>query len=155
MVKIYIIRHGNALSPEVDPERPLSLDGKNQVEKIGAFLKKNSVCVERIIHSGKRRAEQTACIIAQHIGYSDSMEVERGLAPNTPVKDMASFLKTTQGSVMLVGHLPFMSYLASALVSEQGMFPFMVFNEAAAACFTKEEKDKNFHLVWFVSPDNI
>jgi Histidine phosphatase superfamily (branch 1) len=64
LMRLYLMQHGAALAKDVDPARPLSEQGEQDVRRIAAFLARAGVGVGRIWHSGKRRAEQTAELLA-------------------------------------------------------------------------------------------
>ena len=59
-MKLYLVQHGEACAEDVDPERPLTAQGRADVERLAAFLQQAGIQVGRVIHSGKLRAEQTA-----------------------------------------------------------------------------------------------
>lgn len=64
-MKLYLVQHGEAVSKQEDPERPLSEQGTRDVQAMAGFLKHAGIKVVRVWHSGKRRAEQTAIILAK------------------------------------------------------------------------------------------
>ena len=78
------------------------------------------VAVDRIRHSGKLRAEQTATIFAEKLRPRQGVSVQSVLGPNDDVRPMAKTLATESGSLMLVGHLPFLSRLAGFLLTGEG-----------------------------------
>ena len=41
-MKIYLVQHGESVLEEVNPEKPLSPDGREEVGKIAKFLAKRS-----------------------------------------------------------------------------------------------------------------
>ena len=51
-----------------DPERSLTPRGEEETRKISKAAKRQGVCPKKIYHSGKKRAEQTAEIIAEQAG---------------------------------------------------------------------------------------
>ena len=53
-MRLYLIRHGDALGPEVDPARPLSQRGRNEAERLGAYLGSLSLELSEIWHSNRR-----------------------------------------------------------------------------------------------------
>ena len=61
---LYLVRHGDAVGADVNPTRPLSEEGREEVLKVAHHLKKNRIEVDHIWHSGKVRAIETAEIIA-------------------------------------------------------------------------------------------
>lgn len=66
-MKIYLMRHGTPLPKVNDQERPLSDQGRDDVERMADFLQKGGVQVEGIFHSGKTRARQTAEIMTSRL----------------------------------------------------------------------------------------
>ena len=63
-MRIYLTQHGLAVPKDVDPDRPLSEQGRQDVQRLADFLKNTGAQVEQVLHSGKTRAEQTATILA-------------------------------------------------------------------------------------------
>ena len=59
-MRLFLVQHGKVLPKDVDLERGLSESGKQDVANVAAFLARGSVQVERIFHSGKKRAWETA-----------------------------------------------------------------------------------------------
>ena len=63
-MNLYLIRHGEAAGGEMDPG--LSARGINDVWRIAAFLRDRAgVRPVEILHSTKRRARETASILAE------------------------------------------------------------------------------------------
>ena len=60
-MRLYLARHGEAKSKLEDANRPLTLRGKKEVEKVAKYLAENKdIHLEVIMHSRKLRAKQTA-----------------------------------------------------------------------------------------------
>ena len=153
-MRLYLVRHGNALSKEADQERPLSDEGRMQASKMASFIKPQRIEVEAIWQSGKTRALQTAETMGAAV-YSRSGIVEhRGLEPNDPVKPIAKELKKETSELMIVGHLPFMDRLASALLAPEKDQEFVCFDEATVACLERDG-DGEWSLLWLVSPQLV
>lgn len=71
-MKLYLVQHGEASAKTVDPERPLTELGRTDVEQLARFLGEAGVRIERVMHSGKLRAVQTAeCLAAGIRSWSD------------------------------------------------------------------------------------
>lgn len=113
---IYLVQHGEAKTKEEDPERSLTENGKNEVERVADWAAQAGLKVDKIRHSGKRRAEQTAELFAEKLSLEDKAVAVSGLAPLDDVKPVAEVLQQKTQSVMLVGHLPFLNRLASYLL---------------------------------------
>ena len=64
-MKLYLVRHGEALSEHVARERPLSDKGKRDAAAMAAFLGRAGIRVAEVQHSGKARARETAELLSQ------------------------------------------------------------------------------------------
>ena len=62
---LYLVQHGAAVPEQEDPERPLSAQGAEDVERLAGLLAHLGVSVARVLHSGKTRAAQTAAKLAE------------------------------------------------------------------------------------------
>ena len=117
---VYLVRHGEAVAEEIDPARPLTEKGKAEVEATARGLWDEGARVEEIWHSGKLRAKQTAEILARVLNISKVIEKE-GLKPNDPVTPIAELIRQTNKTILIAGHLPFLTKLASLLQPELGV----------------------------------
>ena len=114
-MKLYLMQHGEACAKDVDPERPLTNEGRLDVERMGAFLKRSGVKVRRVIHSGKLRAQQTAEILADLIAPEVESEVSGLMNPNDNPRAFDWQAESWDQDTLIVGHLPFMAGLVSHL----------------------------------------
>ena len=87
-MSLYLMQHGEACTKDVDPERPLTDMGRADVERVALLLKQTGVGIDRILHSGKLRAAQTAQIITYVLAPSIELEVSGEINPNA---DPAAF----------------------------------------------------------------
>jgi len=117
-MKLFLVRHGEAVSSDVDPVRPLSGTGKAVVAKVGRHLKGLGIRVADIRCSTKARALQTAQIIAEEIAPGQAPAETQGLKPNDPVEPVVRQLEGETRDTMIVGHLPFLPALAGRLLGE-------------------------------------
>ncbi len=115
-MKLYLVRHGEALAKEIDPDQSLSEAGRANVERLAAFVGQRGVRAARILHSGKTRARQTAEILAEAMADAGACAARDGLAPNDPTAPVADAFAESQDDTVLVGHLPFLGDLAARLV---------------------------------------
>ena len=72
-MKLYLMQHGNAMSKAENSERPLSEKGQQDVEGISAFLARSKSKISEIRHSGKRRTEETAHIVARRLALHEGV----------------------------------------------------------------------------------
>jgi phosphohistidine phosphatase len=158
-VKLYLVQHGEARSKAEDPQRPLTERGREDVARVAAFAATAGLWVGQIRHSGKRRAEETASILAEHLSPTEGVVVISELAPRDDVRPMAEalrppFIPPSGGEpVMLVGHLPFLDRLASLLVTGDAERSIVRFQMGGIVCLVREEK--NWTVGWMVTPDVI
>jgi phosphohistidine phosphatase len=113
---VYLVRHGEAVSAEVDPSRPLTQASWLAVERLAGWAAAADIRPDELLHSGKLRAEQTAEILADYLMPAKGATVRRGLGPDDDVRPLAESLAATDHRLMIVGHLPFMGHLVSQLV---------------------------------------
>jgi len=112
---IYLVQHGAAKAEAEDPQRSLTDEGRRTVERIGEHLAKCGVAPDRVEHSDKLRARQTAEILAAKLHPAHGIVQVSSLAPNDDVEPTRVRLNQEIGTVMLVGHLPHLSRLVSRL----------------------------------------
>lgn len=115
-MKLYLAQHGQAVDKKIDPERPLSEQGRLQVRNVANYLRLADVDIEGIYHSGKSRAAQTAEIFASVLGIQHLDKLE-GLNPNDAVEPLVQTINSWTTDSMLVGHIPFLPRMISRLLT--------------------------------------
>jgi phosphohistidine phosphatase len=151
-MRLYLVQHGDAVPEQEDPARPLSETGRSDVAKVARFLAAIGVHVSRVLHSGKRRAEETAAILGAALGGTP--EARAGLNPKDPTGGVAGEAAAWDQDAMLVGHLPFMAKLASRLVAgreEAGMFAFQ---PGTIVCLERGDRPR-WTIAWMIRPDML
>lgn len=151
-MKIYLVRHGEATSKAADSRRPLTAQGRQDVEKMAAFVKGLDLQVEEIRHSGKTRAAQTAEILGAALAPSGGVVEGVDLDPNDPVKPLKRELSKRDEDLMVVGHLPFLARLASELLGATKSKQVVTFPPAGMACLERGE-DGTWSVCWVTGPD--
>jgi phosphohistidine phosphatase len=146
---LYLVQHGIPVGEDVDPKRPLSDRGIEDVTKMAEFLK--DVRVNAVYHSGKDRARQTAEILAKTSGVSP--QEEKDLKPMDDPRVWEKRLKKMNEDTMLVGHLPFMGYLASLLLTGDQDSLIVAFKQGAMVCLRRESSV--WTLQWMVMPELV
>ena len=151
-MKLYLIRHGDAVSSQVDPQRPLSEQGFADIRKVASFIKPLKISVEHIRHSGKLRAAQTAEILAESFLVEKDCSAHKDLGPNDDVTILADELEAYDTDLMIVGHLPFLAYLASLLVSGKKTANVAAFDAGAIACLNRRNRGR-WQIEWMINPE--
>jgi phosphohistidine phosphatase len=152
-MKLILVRHGEAKSETEDPERSLSEKGKRDVERMAQWAGKSGIKVHEIRHSGKRRAEQTAHIMGKQIPSRNGVVRVTGISPNDDPAPIANLINQEDEPLMLVGHLPFLSRLASHLLLNNPSCSLLQFPTAAMVCLEKMENQ--WSLAWGITPDLV
>lgn len=151
-MEIYLVQHAEAKSEQEDPERPLTGKGMKEAERIAETLEKVGVKAKHIMHSGKLRAKQTAEIFAKHLGTIETREM-LGLSPNDNPIMAKTFLESAKEPVMLVGHMPHLSKLASMLITQNPEQETIRFQMGGVVCLEKDEKDGKWRIKWLITPE--
>lgn len=150
--RLYIQQHGDALPKQEDAARPLSSKGFYDIKHIAEHMAEKDVLIQRIVHSGKLRAEQTAEIISDKLVPDVMPEALSGISPNdNPVKFIED-LGIVEGAVFVVSHMPFVSNLCSTLLVGNPDAQFR-FTPGTVACLGYEEGQ--WSLLCLVSPEDL
>jgi len=152
-MRLYLIQHGEAAPEEVDPARPLTAKGSQDVKKIASFLKQSGLGSILIRHSGKLRAQQTAEILAS---FLPDCQVQQGenLAPLDPVSKVAQEIAKMTLDLILVGHLPHLGKLASFLLTGSEEKNPLAFRQGGVVCLERRES-QIWQVAWMIIPDLI
>jgi phosphohistidine phosphatase len=148
---LYLVQHGAAIDKELDPARPLAPEGRQTVERTGAFLAARSLRPVRIEHSGKLRARQTAEILASHVKPPQGVEEVEGIAPLDDVDETVDRIGEERDDLMLVGHLPHLSRLAASLVTGSDEPPVARFQMGGVLCLEREDEG-DWAIAWLIVP---
>lgn len=121
MKTLYLFRHGDAESSrDSDYNRNLSEEGKTMTLLMGEDLKAAGTVIEKIISSGAPRAKVTAETIAEKISYPpENIEFDNIIYDAKIGDELLPLIQKTPdtiSSLMIVGHNPVLSDLASSLV---------------------------------------
>ena len=148
---LYLAQHGHSLPEEDDPNRGLCDQGLMEVQFVADLARDRDVPVSRILHSGKKRAYQTARIFAAELIPGVLPEVMDGLNPMDDVTRIAELINPDSNE-MLVGHLPFLEKLVSYLVIGSVETPVLQFQNGGIACLDKLPKNGPWVIKWTLYP---
>ena len=153
-MKVYLVRHGEAVEAHMDPSRPLDSEGIRNAEKVARFLKQAEIKVEKIWHSKKKRAQQTAEIIKSKINSSASLIEKDCLSPNDSPQTIFNEVIQLKEDVMIVGHLPFLDRLTSLFVIQDESNCLVVFNPATTVIL-EGQSFQPFRITSVIQPDML
>lgn len=149
---LYLVQHGRAAPSDIDPERGLTAEGRAEVERIAGVAGGYGVKVAAILHSGKKRARETAEIFSAMLGPGISVTAVSGMDPNDDVISFAAGL-STEDDRMLVGHLPFMERLASYLITGSPDKPVFSFQNGGIVCLDLHRSSRTWAVKWALMPN--
>jgi len=120
-MEIYLLRHGMAeqgIAGGSDSQRALTEEGRRALRDVLRRAHRADVNPSLILSSPYRRAVETAREAAEALGYRSPVEQTKALLPDAPPQDVWDEIRQRQGesAVLLVGHEPMMSSLASFLM---------------------------------------
>ena len=148
---LYLVQHGKNLTKTEDPEKGLSVDGKLDTERIAGVANGYRVKVSRIVHSGKKRARETAEIMASVLSPTNGLETLKGMNPLDDVRTFAASLELDM-NIMLVGHLPFLERLIGLLVCGDPDRTVFKLQNSGILCIDRVPEVKNPVIRWALMP---
>lgn len=154
-MKLYLVQHGDAKPKSEDPDRPLTEEGRRDVTRVATFARRADVQVAQIRHSGKRRAEETAAILAEHLAPIGGVVALPGLGPRDDADWIAELLSRETEPLMLVGHLPFMDRLSGLLVAGSQERAVVTFQKGGIVCLQRDPRTWTWTVCWMVTPGLI
>ena len=146
----YLVRHGDAQSAQVDPQRPLSARGRAEVAELAQLALSRDVQVAEIRHSGILRAQETAAILAGYLNPPDGVHPSAGLLPEDDPEIAKAEIDAAGQPIMLVGHLPYVGRLAALLVMGNAAQSIGEFSPATMVCCTKI--GARWRIEWQIAP---
>ena len=149
---LYLVQHGKSLSKDVDPDQGLSEEGIAETKRIADVARGYRVKVSLIRQSGKKRARQTAEILAEALSPANGVAEVSGLKPMDDVAVCAATLDAA-ADIMLVGHLPFMERMASFLVTGSMEKPIFRFQNSGIVCLEKDPQSGSWIIAWALMPN--
>lgn len=151
-MKLYLVQHAKAVSKDVDPERSLSDQGRQDIQKVAAFIKSLNLSVDYLWHSTKKRAIQTVEILAEVIKINKEKIERQGLAPNDNVMAIKDEIVSAQHDTMIVSHMPFVSKLASLLLTGHELAATVKFRQGGIVVLNSSEPNQ-WQIEWIVVPE--
>lgn len=151
-MELYLVQHSESKSKEEDPERGLSDLGFSNIRKMAEFARKLDICVDTIFHSDKLRAKQTANELADAVHYMTGLKQRDGIAPMDEIIPMKDEINKSDKNIMIVGHLPYLDKLSSALLCGDQNKNILGFQCGCIVKIGKSERAEGWDLQWMITP---
>ncbi len=152
-MNLYLVRHATALSEFDDPLRGLSAEGLADIETVAGIVAGSGAKPKRIVQSGKKRAAETAEVLARHLRFTGTIELGDGLEPMDIADTWLDRIDSLNEDLMLVGHLPYMGKLASLLLTGNKERHFIEFATATVLCLKRGGRGA-WYIGWMLTPEN-
>lgn len=154
-MNLFLVQHAEALSEEEDPECRLTQRGQAVLCRVAGYAAQYAnIKVSRILHSSKTRAKQTAKILGSYFNPPGGVSETDGLDPKADPSIWAKRLAEIEDGVMLVGHLPHLSRLASLLLVGDSGKKIVDFQMAGIVCLKRDEAGK-WSVGWVLVPEVV
>jgi len=142
---VYLVHHGDAVGPDVDPQRPLSVDGRAHVERLAAEAAARGARPAVVWHSGKLRAKQTAEALWRACNPLAELCATRDLQPDDPAQWIAQRLRGEQRDILIAGHFPHLPRLLMLLTNshDERAFP-----QHGVVALQTEDKGETWKEAW-------
>ncbi len=152
-MEIYLVQHGEPKSEIEDTERPLTDKGEAVVESIARYVATLGIEVAQILHSGKLRAKQTAELFDHYLLPSQGVREQKGLAPLDDPYEAKLLVHQAERPLMIVGHLPHLSRLASLLILGTPEKEVIRFSMGGIVCLS--QINGSWLMKWTLIPELI
>ena len=151
-MRLFLLRHAEAAPGAKEALCELTPYGIKSLEQLADFLKnKRLIKVAEIRHSPWVRARQTA----RHFKKLTDIKAETRevplLDPFADFRILADIVASADENLLLVGHQPNLSMLASYLLTRESRLDLLNIKKAGFLCLEKVERKNaknNLHDVW-------
>lgn len=116
--RLILVRHGDAAWPtanQADRDRPLTETGQRQAAHIATAISEAGWIPELIVSSPAVRAQQTAAALVGTLAAPLVTSAQLYEGHHRDVQQRLRDVESTSSTVLLVGHNPTFSHLASSL----------------------------------------
>lgn len=157
-MEIYLMQHGPSFSKDVDPEESLTPDGEALIAMAGRGLKRLGLRVDVIVASTKKRAWQTARIVAEQLESRPEKILQTDLLkPMAAPEESIRFLKQYEGAkaVLVAGHLPSLAEIASMLLTEGSKATIQFERGGIGRIDVESLPTHQGRLRWYLTPEHL
>ena len=120
-MKLYLLRHGDAVDGYPDQHRQLSVYGRQQVQSVALRHRVECGAIEQVVSSPYKRAAETTDIFTRTVNIQHRIDWLDDLTPQGELRAIEGFLQRTNvEAVLMVTHLPLVGLLVDYLAGETG-----------------------------------
>lgn len=149
-MNLYVLQHGEAEDKQTNPDRPLTARGERDIRVLAMHMRNMGVHLEKIFHSGKLRAEQSASLVAEVLSPDIRPVQAAGLNPNDEPAVIVSDIDRIGENILIASHMPFVSRLCSVLLTGTTGAEFACL-PGTLLCL--EQSEGKWRLAYMLRPD--
>jgi phosphohistidine phosphatase len=150
---LFLVHHGEAVGPDVDPQRPLSSRGREQVERLAARAAARGARPTVVWHSGKLRARQTAEAYWRVCNALADLSATRDLQPDDPPEWMRDRLRGETHDILVAGHFPHLPRLLTLLLTGRSE-PVPAFPQHGLVTLVSKDGGQTWSEEWRVTAED-
>jgi phosphohistidine phosphatase len=151
-VILYLVHHGDAVGPAVNTQRPLSVAGREQVERLAADAAGRGAHPAVVWHSGKLRARQTAEAFWRQCNALAEFSATRDLQPDDPPNWFADRVKGETRDILIAGHYPHLPRLLQLMTSGSAGSSRGAFPQHGVVALESRDEGNTWSELWRISP---
>ena len=141
---LVLVHHGDAVGPDVDPQRPLSNVGRASVDRLAKAVAAKGVKPQVIWHSGKLRARQTAEAFYRECNPFAEFSASRDLQPDDKPEWLRDRLRGETRDVLVAGHFYHLPRLRALLAGgSDDDFP-----QHGAVALVSDDEGETWRELW-------
>ena len=145
---VYLVHHGDAVGPDVDPRRPLSEQGRERVVHLAAEAAARGAHPAVVWHSGKLRARQTAEAYWRACNALATFSAMRDLQPDDPPEWIRDRLRGETRDILIAGHYPHLPRLLTLMVSTDHRTDVRSFPQHGVVAVQTDDEGKTWREIW-------
>jgi len=141
-MNLYLMQHGQALSEQEDPARPLSEEGRRSIRASASALRRMGLHFDVIIASAKVRSRETAERVADAVGYArENIRESDAVKPSAPPEEALAYLQEWRDSerLFIAGHMPSLAKLTALLLAGQAGSEMVAFQNGGLCTLRCDE----------------
>jgi phosphohistidine phosphatase len=146
-VRLFLVHHGDAVGPDVDPQRPLSPAGRQAVQRAAADAAARGAKPGVVWHSGKLRARQTADAFWRACNPFADFAATKDLQPGDPPDWIRERLSGESRDILIAGHFPHLPGLLALLVGRGGGSP-VAFPQHGVVALSTDDGGETWREEW-------
>lgn len=120
---LWLIHHAEAVSPAVDPQRPLTEAGYQHAMRMAELARDRGAAPAAIWHSGKLRSRETGHAFLSVCAPFAKFQMVRGLGPDDAPGIIQTAIQRESQDLALVGHWPSLPALLRLLSPNSAPMP--------------------------------